>query len=227
MPARGTTVRVIPKADPGVQFQSTCPHGARPPDTCQPASGDPISIHVPARGTTELDKAGRCGRDISIHVPARGTTRQRDRNVPIHEISIHVPARGTTQPDRVLSSLNLFQSTCPHGARLAKESVKLPYFKISIHVPARGTTRAKRKAVAAGKFQSTCPHGARLVTGSGHQGPLYFNPRARTGHDSGTMPVSQVEAISIHVPARGTTGPARWPCQTGAISIHVPARGTT
>jgi len=54
---------------------------------------------------------------------------------------------------------------------------------ISIHVPAWGTTD-KLTAEAAGiLFQSTCPRGARLRFAVIVQWVLYFNPRARVGHD--------------------------------------------
>ncbi len=83
-----------------------------------PASEE-ISIHVPARGTTDesqyqpdcllyFNPRSREGNDegeisevaeraISIHVPARGTTIEQERTLPDAVISIHVPARGTTK----------------------------------------------------------------------------------------------------------------------------------
>ena len=41
------------------------------------------------------------------------------------------------------------------------------------------------------------------------------------------LPSLGIHAISIHVPARGTTPAVRHLSEAGAISIHVPARGTT
>ena len=56
-----------------LEFQSTCPRGARLPyvwgDSCIPW----ISIHVPTRGTTYASTP-TWGESISIHVPTRGTT---------------------------------------------------------------------------------------------------------------------------------------------------------
>ena len=98
-----------------------------------------ISIHVPTRGTTWAGNRSSRGYRISIHVPTRGTTMhagsQRahlDFNPRAHEghdehttaclswmqISIHVPTRGTTTGRSVCRCRNLFQSTCPRGARL-------------------------------------------------------------------------------------------------------------
>ena len=54
-----------------------------------------------------------------------------------------------------------------------------------------------------------------------------FNPRSRVGNDGGYRTVSVKSAISIHVPAWGTTGSDHGPCTPTAISIHVPAWGTT
>ncbi len=56
----------------------------------------PISIHVPARGTTVFGSGGTDDAGISIHVPARGTTDDAGEVKEIDGISIHVPARGTT-----------------------------------------------------------------------------------------------------------------------------------
>ena len=55
-----------------------------------------ISIHVPAKGTTQqvVEVIGQIL--ISIHVPAKGTTSLFRRLHPILIISIHVPAKGTT-----------------------------------------------------------------------------------------------------------------------------------
>ena len=76
-----------------------------------------------------------------------------------------------------------------------------------------------------------------------------FNPRSRTGNDKEDPKEKHLQAVSIHVPARGTTVKIWHPSfpsasfnprsRTGndsglpswftpfAVSIHVPARGTT
>ena len=139
-----------------------------------------------------------------------------------------MPARGTTTIIAAPGFSHQFQSTCPHGARLAY----------------RGTANAYLG------FQSTCPHGARPTVPASALTSSRFNPRARTGHDIGCFHGSFGCRVSIHVPARGTTTYARYfvpssfrfqsTCPHGArhdqqpdhnasgvVSIHVPARGTT
>ena len=55
-------------------FQSTLPHGERPPNPPNNSFNLTVSIHAPARGAT----AGRCfyppPEAVSIHAPARGAT---------------------------------------------------------------------------------------------------------------------------------------------------------
>ena len=120
---------------------------------------------------------------ISIHVPTRGTTVS-SANVLIHiYISIHVPTRGTTLCLLSCRYLDIFQSTCPRGARRSSFFFSIHAALISIHVPTRGTTSPKIWIVIYVVFQSTCPRGARLV-------PLVL---------------SLFGYISIHVPTRGTT----------------------
>ena len=67
-------------------------------DHINPVANGGISIHVPARGTTDNGQRAGFARVISIHVPARGTT----------FIEKHI-IRGVT-----------FQSTSPRGGRRLK-----------------------------------------------------------------------------------------------------------
>ena len=84
-----------------------------------------VSIHVPAKGTTQSPGWIKRACAVSIHVPAKGTTivcallcmwhvsfnpRSREGNddhntaVSIYlAVSIHVPAKGTTDPEIELS----------------------------------------------------------------------------------------------------------------------------
>ena len=58
----------------GYEFQSTLPHGERPPlDGLNHPVGD-ISIHAPAWGATGYDYAETDDLLISIHAPAWGAT---------------------------------------------------------------------------------------------------------------------------------------------------------
>ena len=110
-------------------FQSTFPHGERPYGGFYSLRGVWVSIHVPARGTTNGKKLAvfsalhrffnfSAVTGVSIHVPARGTTAGGIPGEYPGSVSIHVPARGTTTAS--YTSMHLIT--------------------VSIHVPARGTT---------------------------------------------------------------------------------------
>ena len=119
----------------------------------------------------------------------------------------------------------VFQSTCPRGARLHRDGVKLlpRYFNPRAH------------------------EGHDVLSSTGllcHN----FNPRAHEGHDGSWRGVVPGPRISIHVPTRGTTCGVKYVrnlnnfnpraheghdsqftniAQKSDISIHVPTRGTT
>ena len=100
-------------------------------------------------------------------------------------VSIHVPARGTT----------LYSNAGWNNAW------------VSIHVPARGTTLVRYISDCIGMFQSTFPRGERLALLYSFSGlRLCFNPRSREGNDLYRLAGFPLHrAVSIHVPARGTT----------------------
>ena len=54
-----------------------------------------------------------------------------------------------------------------------------------------------------------------------------FNPRSRKGNDESGLDNNWQHAVSIHVPARGTTRQVIIVVSYCDVSIHVPARGTT
>ena len=142
-----------------------------------------VSIHVPARGTTEMDLPS-----------ARGSS-----------VSIHVPARGTTKNGSAVVSQIMFQSTFPQGERQRKEKKyehtdsfnprsrkgndvpTIPKVKnptVSIHVPARGTTASAQNHTDAV--------------------PVSIHVPAR-GTTKEMSKYTTTLKVSIHVPARGTT----------------------
>ena len=219
VPARGTTrrkVRVYVRL-----FQSTFPQGERL--YCAYHFIQVVSIHVPARGTT---LAQICpATQVSIHVPARGTT----PFAPClgRKVSIHVPARGTTVCRPCNKRRSRFQSTFPQGerpqrtplsgvkgfnprSRKGNDVTLMQWLQhgVSIHVPARGTTHLSN-AVVHQRFQSTFPQGERRFL-EDENIPVRFQStfpqgeRRRESPDSG-KPIM----VSIHVPARGTTGNRR------------------
>ena len=56
--------------------------------------------------------------EVSIHVPAKGTTDSVSSSCRIRDVSIHVPAKGTTPAGFTKEHINeLFQSTFPRRER--------------------------------------------------------------------------------------------------------------
>ncbi len=228
-PARGATCRPSqpmqwlccfnPRARTGRDIRGRCGCGcsesfnprARTGRDARPVgNGDAaldVSIHAPARGaTTRCDRRGcqssrfnpraRTGRDPTRPKMDVGVTRFNPRARTGRDF--HIPV---TMPDRIL-----FQSTRPHGARLAQPHHFAVVEPVSIHGPARGATRSHVRHPSFTLFQSTRPHGARQDV--------------RRQRDV-------VGVVSIHAPARGATCPARrYPCRS-QVSIHAPARGAT
>ena len=170
-------------------FQSTFPRGERRIDPQLVPGGNPVSIHVPARGTTFRRNATPALSRVSIHVPARGTT--------VHQLEVKRFERGFNPRSREGNdSLRLlgvesdeFQSTFPRGERpepvvedfsIHAVSIHVPArgttgycagqiraAYVSIHVPARGTTDIQIMAGRTVMFQSTFPRGERLIEGYG------------------------------------------------------------
>ncbi len=142
------------------RFQSTRPHGARPPAVagCRPMPG----FNPRARtGRDVYDKLVFEAQDVSIHAPARGATlHQLGRLAPRH-VSIHAPARGATAvaSSSVCAALS-FQSTRPHGARPGRGGlpVQMPGFNPRART---GRDLAGGASCPDAWFQSTRPHGAR------------------------------------------------------------------
>ena len=78
------------------EFQSTFPQGERQAFIDSFVYFFLVSIHVPARGTTEREILDAEYLKVSIHVPAKGTTVIRLVHLCDIYVSIHVPAKGTT-----------------------------------------------------------------------------------------------------------------------------------
>ena len=125
------------------------------------------------------------------------------RGLPYH-ISIHVPTRGTTLQSSWYCRLQLFQSTCPRGARPPRLPISC-YTVISIHVPTRGTTAAPCSVSPGYNFNPRAHEGHDPIMRIRMYLLTYFNPRAHEGHDSICRYAADLLHISIHVPTRGTT----------------------
>ena len=78
---------------------------------------------------------------------------------------------------------------------------------ISIHAPAKGATRTHVfVCVYSGNFNPRSREGSDLAGIALFLALYYFNPRSREGSDARALDeVMQVDAISIHAPAKGAT----------------------
>ena len=232
------------------KFQSTFPRGERRYCSSVRSRHGAISIHVPAWGTTEHTYSSFLCDCISIHVPAWGTTTPMIIYRPSQDISIHVPAWGTTEDwEEAPEHWDDFnpRSRVGNDAKAAKSvttpaiSIHVPAWGttigiiqhhmeqgISIHVPAWGTTYSMRYNKRYRKFQSTFPRGERREKSQICLKTLRFQSTFPRGERHvNNYDDSSITAISIHVPAWGTTFYDSYQIFHSAISIHVPAWGTT
>ena len=126
------------------------------------------------------------------------------------------------------TSLKMFQSTRPHGARLQFSALILGRNPVSIHAPARGATVCARRLLLRRGVSIHAP--ARGATGTGfrHQGAegvsIHAPARGATNSASALL---LVVSVSIHAPARGATYKAPTGKEYEKVSIHAPARGAT
>ena len=166
-----------------------------------------ISIHVPARGTTESERLAylfyqifqstfpqgerlACVTSssqvlsISIHVPARGTTMLTDQDKADLSFQSTFPQGERLSLIFLLFQQLLFQSTFPQGERRDSRERCMEIVKISIHVPARGTTTPPIPKSGYRIISIHVP--ARGTTNRLGHIPithLHFNPRSRKGND--------------------------------------------
>ena len=78
-----------------------------------------VAIHVPAKGTTELDSAiGHASTALQSTFPRRERQVDLIHAIQVLQVSIHVPAKGTTRIWSYASGLVEFQSTFPRRERL-------------------------------------------------------------------------------------------------------------
>ena len=98
-------------------------------------------------------------------------------------VSIHAPTRGATKNGGILPFFDMFQSTLPHGERLADD---MPYFFKERFNPRSHTGS-----------DSISLHSLRQTNS--------FNPRSHTGSDFPQTEFDAVGWVSIHAPTRGAT----------------------
>jgi len=123
----------------------------------------PVSIHAPARGATELLLGLLRQLHVSIHAPARGATNEGYLD-DLREAGFNPRARKGRDVVAILGGQDP---------------------KVSIHAPARGATGCGIwKSSGSRLFQSTRPQGARHSSFSRrYLCCAGFNPRARKGRD--------------------------------------------
>ena len=146
----------------------------------------------------------------------------------------------------------LFQSTLPHGERLARGGDGPCPDWVSIHAPARGATRRIRSApyrpssfnprsrtgsdykgngvsIARAAFQSTLPHGERHCASTlSLCQKERFNPRSRTGSDAHPLVLPwQAESFNPRSRTGSDFQRGRYQDCGQGVSIHAPARGAT
>ena len=98
---------------------------------------------------------------VSIHVPTRGTTKLNRFFLLYQIVSIHVPTRGTTASPKISRVICQFQSTFPRGERPDGCIDRVPVLKFQSTFP-----RGERLSPLCGDgrhvvFQSTFPRGER------------------------------------------------------------------
>ena len=143
-------------------FQSTFPQGERPVCLALPISCFPVSIHVPARGTTVPSFL------INFPILFQSTFPQGERRLNhfcLCTRSRCFNPRSRKGNDEHLTAREqrevMFQSTFPQGERLLLLQRVSALLHVSIHVPARGTTSDDNAAGSIRRFQSTFPQGER------------------------------------------------------------------
>ncbi len=159
----GCDIKAVPSKMYLSGFQSTHPHGVRLILSASNVTVGEVSIHTPAWGATikcycevmqmSFNPHTRMGCDInilniiflstpvSIHTPAWGATTVLKLVNLDKMVSIHTPAWGATHMRfRISKKYYLFQSTHPHGVRLANNCGNDFLELVSIHTPAWGAT---------------------------------------------------------------------------------------
>ena len=129
-----------------------------------------------------------------------------DFGVPGMGISIHAPAKGATQSRPFSAAICLFQSTLPRRERLIFPLPVIFMYGISIHAPAKGATMLSLTfCVVYSHFNPRSREGSDIYAFSFTTSISDFNPRSREGSDIQIGLVADLNAISIHAPAKGAT----------------------
>ena len=145
--------------------------------------------------------------EVSIHAPTRGATLRDKPIVLLLGVSIHAPTRGATVRRHYLISAVTFQSTHPHGVRLASGYLQEASGWFQSTHPHGVRRKDSDVYVMPSVFQSTHPHGVRPLTDRQRRYEQSFNPRTHTGCDCELCTGQKSHVVSIHAPTRGATPP--------------------
>ena len=185
-----------------------------------------ISIHVPAWGTTH-----NCTMYLYTDIFQSTFPRGERLRLPVvtlvfplfqstfprgerRRTAAHLTTRRNFNPrsrvgnDRTKNIIHIFLIYFNPRSRVGNdgETSRITFDNlISIHVPAWGTTADSCTSYYKKKFQSTFPRGERPYPSYSVYTSQYFNPRSRVGNDKIEVQEGLITAISIHVPAWGTT----------------------
>ena len=166
-----------------------------------------ISIHVPAWGTTPIDKLMESKNQISIHVPAWGTTDCRiDRGKGKTGFQSTFPRGERLGGLCFLYAGYQFQSTFPRGERPLSPQCN-PRHNPDFNPRSRvgNDTLPVNTLGMRQDFNPRSRVGNDIGRVKTFSDQFDFNPRSRVGNDGVTMTNAFSNNISIHVPAWGTT----------------------
>ena len=169
-------------------FQSTLPHGERPPTIPLNRRDDAISIHAPAWGATDQEFPKRTGHDISIHAPAWGATYRERRGI---DYDLYFNPRSRMESDSTSRARPSWKSNFNPRSRMGSdeesESVESEEEVFQSTPPAWGATGALHQRRAERAISIHAP---------------------RMGSDLlAFIPLVMLLLISIHAPRMGSDKP--------------------
>ena len=210
-------------------FQSTRPHGARPPAAAAGPCPARVSIHAPAWGATS--NHCRASAIVSFQStrphgarPGLRALQQwvyqcfnprarmgrdagaRSRKPPSSRFQSTRPHGARRLPASSGEDSSKFQSTRPHGARPSCKAKSPPCARFQSTRPHGARLGGESKSAPLGAFQSTRPHGARLLSPcSFHTSPRFQSTRPHGARQGLRQHLLGRGVVSIHAPAWGAT----------------------
>ena len=142
--------------------------------------------------------------------------------------SIHAPARGATLRRLPSSGDAQLQSTLPHGERPSPNQAPKCHHWLQSTLPHGERRECRAVGLNSAALQSTLPHGERQWRVRLFVKLAGFNPRSRTGSDSGVLSLATVQnGLQSTLPHGERPTAASQAVQIINASIHAPARGAT